>query len=90
MKDTKKCGIVLVILGLGATAIAGSIALVHWMTFVFTDTPGIGIIGGADAPTAVYLGGVMWRQMGRYMIVGIAGQLVAAVGAWLILRMKRH
>lgn len=45
----------------------------------------IGIIGGADGPTAVYLAGRLWPF---FVAVGLGAAALIALGVWLFLKHK--
>lgn len=92
MKRTTKrtIGIVLVVLGV-LLAVCGILAMVVINPAV---SPSIGIIGGADGPTAIFVTGTAGPLAALVLLCGtgilplVLGAVCLAIGIWLLLRKK--
>lgn len=59
------------------------------------ESASIGVIGGADGPTAVFVSGVTTTgtaapaTVGEAILAGVVVAVAAGVGAWLLLHFKK-
>ena len=75
----KKFSIISIIIG--ALLIISGILIPRISYLLMPPTPSVGIIGGADGPTAIFLTSTLWINSiyGRLIILGILALIVGVV-----------
>lgn len=82
MKCRRITGIILLVTAL----LANIFACTAYLCFRIRMHEQVGIIGGADAPTLLFL--LQKGHFGALLLFGIGTYLLSALGAWLILGSK--